>query len=150
VCFDRYHLSPTEVVLSDNGTQSRAQITWPKPDGRTMGAWANKNDTTEAGAYACVIAAVEHLRGLLAVHRAETLTGADYYVGPPGSGESDLENCLRLEVSGVDGGSDREVAKRLLAKMGQATRGASNLPALAGVIGFRAKLLMVRDVRDNA
>lgn len=149
VCLDRHHLSPIELLLFDNGVASRAQISWAKPGARTVGAWANKTDTTEAGACACVIAAVEHLRGLLALRRADTGTGADYYVALPGACENDLENCLRLEVSGVDSGSEREIAKRVLAKIAQAARGDSNLPALAGVIGFRAKLLIVRDVRDK-
>ena len=30
------------------------------------------------------------------------MTGADYYVAPPGNSPEDLEDCLRLEVSGVD------------------------------------------------
>jgi hypothetical protein len=112
-------------------------------------AWANSRNTTEDGACACVIAGVEHLRGLFAVRRAETGTGADYYVGPLGSGESDLEDCVRLEVSGLDLGDYREVTRRLVEKVQQAQRGDSSLPAMAGVIGFSAKLLMLRDVAEG-
>lgn len=113
-------------------------------------AWANTTDTTRDGAYACELAGVEELRGVVAVRRAETGTGADYYVGPPGAGEDDLENCVRLEVSGADGGDYRYMANRLLQKVSQARSGNSSLPALAGVIGFSARLLMLRDVVDTA
>jgi hypothetical protein len=114
-----------------------------------MGAWANTTDATEDGAYGCVIAGIELLRSLFAVRRAETGTGADYYIGPAGSGIEDLENCSRLEVSGVRLGDFKEVSRRLLEKLEQARRGNSNLPALAGVMGFSAKVLLVRDIVEG-
>lgn len=150
VCLGRHHFSPVEITLSDNGTESRGELAWAEPDSRVLGAWANKTDATEAGAYCCVIAGVELLRGLFAVRRAETDTGADYYIGPKDSGQDDLENCLRLEVSGVSDGSDKDVNRRLLEKTQQARQGNSNLPALAGVVGFSAKLLMVKDVLEDS
>jgi hypothetical protein len=146
VCLSRHHQPPVQVTLSDDGVESVAEVTWTVPDERTQGAWANTTDTTEAGAYGCVIAGVEELRGLVAVRRAETGTGADYYIGPPGAGQHDLEDCVRLEVSGVDSGDHREIAKRLIEKVRQARDGNSSLPALAGVIGFSSRWLMVRDV----
>jgi hypothetical protein len=149
VCLNRHHVPPVSIKLSDNGSESEAEISWRIPDSRTIGAWANAIDTTEAGAYGCLIAGLESIRGLFAVRRAETGTGADYYLGPKGSGKDDLEGCLRLEVSGVDGGNADVVAARLRAKSRQAQRGNSNLPALAGVIGFSARLLMVCDVPEE-
>lgn len=149
VCFSRDHSPPIEISLHDNETRTLVEVTWIEPDSRVRAAWDNKIDTTEFGAYGCVIAAVELLRGMFAVRRAETGTGADYYIGPQGSGEDDLEKCLRLEVSGVSTGDDSDVRKRLLEKVNQALRGNSNLPALAGVIGFSARLLMVKDVAEN-
>jgi hypothetical protein len=149
VCLSRHHKAPVVITVSDDGTESEAEVVWITPDSKTLGAWANTTDATEAGAYGFVIAGLEYIRGLFAVRRAETGTGADYYVGPYGSGEEDLEACLRLEVSGVDGGNREVVAARLGAKVRQAQRGASNLPALAGVIGFSAKLLMVRNVPEE-
>lgn len=148
VCLSRHHTSPAQIKLLDNGSESFANIIWIIPDARTLAAWANRIDTTEAGAYGCVIAGVEQLRGLVAVRRADTGTGADYYIGPHGSGDDDLEDCLRLEVSGVDIGDHREVARRLNQKIEQARNGNSNLPAIAGVVGFSAKLIMIQDVKD--
>ena len=150
VCLSRHHEPPVPITLSDNGVESVAEVTWTVPDARTQDAWANTTDTTEAGAYGCVIAGVEELRGLVALRRAEISTGADYYIGPPGAGQDDLEDCVRLEVSGVDAGDHREVTKRLLEKVKQARDGDSSLPALAGVVGFSARLLMIRDVVEAA
>jgi hypothetical protein len=146
VCLNRHHTSPTDLVVLDNGNSAATRVTWVVPDEILLGAWANETVATEYGACGCVIAAIEQFRNFFAVRRAETGTGADYYVGPAGSGEEDLENCLRLEISGVDRGSDKEVAKRLLQKVAQARRGESDLPAIAGVIGFEAKRIMLMDV----
>jgi hypothetical protein len=46
VCLQRHHQSPVEVVLSDNGAQSLAIVTWIPPDQRTCDAWANVTDAS--------------------------------------------------------------------------------------------------------
>ena len=149
VCLSRHHSPPVTMTLSNNGTTSSAELAWTAPDERIRDAWANTIDATEAGAYGCLIAGVELLRGIYPVRRAETGTGADYYVGPIGSGQNDLEDCIRLEVSGVDTGSEATVNRRLLAKVQQVLLGSGSLPAIAGVIGFSCRLLMVKDVLEG-
>jgi hypothetical protein len=85
------------------------------------------------------------MRGLVAVIRAETLTGADYYLGRPGDQADDLEATLRLEVSGTDAGSEILIKARLRQKVEQARRGNSNLPAVASVVGFDALRIVIAD-----
>ncbi len=58
----------------------------------------------------------------------------------------DLEDCWRLEVSGVDQGSESVVERRLQDKLAQAAAGRSNLPAVAGVVGFRARVILLADL----
>jgi hypothetical protein len=118
VCLSRHHVPPVvELTLSDDDNETPAELAWSLPDMRARDAWANAIDATEAGAYCCVIAGVEEIRELFAVRRAETGTGSDYYIGPSGAGVNDLEDCLRLEVSGVDSGDRRDVVNRLLEKI---------------------------------
>jgi len=149
VCLDRHHTPPTEFSV-ENGDQRRAvSVVWEPPNTREKGAWANENEATEKGACPMVLAALEFTAGLVAVGRAETGTGADYYVGQPGTTYDDLEQCFRLEVSGIDRGTDRMVRARLLEKVGQTERGRSNLPAIAGVVGFLAKLITLRFVEGK-
>ena len=143
VCFDRHHKPPVEFQISNSGEPTEAVVEWEVTDERTRRAWANEIDTTEAGAYACTLAAVELSKGFVAVRRAETKTGADYYMAPVGAPIEDLENCIRLEVSGVDQGNATTVAHRLKEKLAQAAAGASNLPAMAGVVGFRARCILL-------
>lgn len=85
--------------------------------------------------------------GFCAVMRAETLSGADYYVAPVGITPPDLEDCLRLEVSGTNLDS-YEVRRRLRNKVNQAARGSSSLPAIAAVVGFGAKLILMESVKE--
>lgn len=79
------------------------------------------------------------------LHLYQTRTGADYYIAPIGQVVEDLEDCLRLEVSGTDLGVS-EIKRRLREKVDQAFRGDSNLPALACVVGFRVQLIVIQTV----
>lgn len=146
VCLDRHHISPTEFTVQNGSETVRTMVQWETTDERARSAWANNIDATEAGAYACALAAVELTGGLVAIRRAETGTGADYYIGPSDQPFDDLEGCLRLEVSGIDRGTAAAVARRRQQKIEQAAAGNSNLPAMAGVVGFRAQLIQLKVV----
>lgn len=137
VCFSRHHSSPQELSIECDGAKSAASVQWAAPDERTTAAWNNETDATEAGAYAVALATVECERGLVAIMRAETLTGADYYIAPAGSTREDVETSFRLEVSGVDAGDMKAVHARLASKLKQAKRGESDKPAIAAVVGFK-------------
>jgi hypothetical protein len=137
VCFSRHHQPPVVVSLKHAGTGERRMVNFAAPDARVRNAHANEIDATEAGAYGVSLAAVEVAVGLVAVGRAETLTGADWYIAPYGLEIEDLEDCVRLEISGVNAGTSSDVNRRLREKVAQAARGASNLPAIAAVVGFK-------------
>jgi hypothetical protein len=147
VCLSRHHRSPTEFEIQDNGASTIVTMAWVAPSPRIQMAWANTTDTTEAGAYACAIAAIEQSRGLFTIRRAETLTGADYYIGPIGSDPQKLRNCYRLEISGTDLAT-LEVRRRLKVKLTQARLGNSPLPAVAVVVGFKASLILIQTLED--
>lgn len=144
VCLSRHHDSPIEVEIGCNGGNSTHLVEFQKPDTRVSNAWANEIDTTEYGAYGVCLAAVEVEERLVAVKRAETLTGADWYIAPIGTEPDDLEYCFRLEVSGIDIGGRSVVKARLRQKVDQTRRGASNLPAIASVVGFKEKAIAIQ------
>lgn len=149
VCLSRHHDSPINMVVDCNGVTSMQLVEFQKPDARVLNAWANDIDTTENGAYGISLAAVEVEEQLVAVSRAETRTGADWYVAPIGTNPDDLEKCYRLEVSGVDAGSKAVVDARLRKKIEQTRRGASNLPAIASVVGFKIKIVVIQKVGSD-
>lgn len=148
VCLSRHHESPVEVGAEYRSEESECILPWETPSAAVLRAHANDIDATEQGAYAVSFAAVEALAGLVATRRAETLTGADYYVAPLGADIDDLEACLRMEVSGVDAGDESAVRARLRQKLRQTEKGRSNLPALAAVVGFRERLIAIAQLGD--
>ncbi len=97
VCLDRHHQPPVEFQISNLGKKTEAVVKWETTDERTRRAWANEIDTTEAGACACTLAAVELSRGFVAVRRAETRTGADYYMAPAGTQPRILRTASALK-----------------------------------------------------
>jgi len=138
VCWSRHHQPPIIVLLRHDGNDEFRLIDFAVPDARVRKAHANEIDATEMGAYGVSLAAVEDVAGLEAVGRAETLTGADWYVAPNGAELDDLERCIRLEVSGTSAGASAYINRLLREKLTQAARGESNLPAIAAVVGFKA------------
>lgn len=149
VCLNRHHASPVDMTIACNGSSSKKSVEFAEPDIRVLSAWANDIDTTEWGAYGVCLAAVEVEEELVAIKRAETLTGADWYVAPIGTEPDDLERCYRLEVSGIDAGDRSTVQTRLLQKVEQTRRGASNLPAIASVVGFKERAIAIQKVSDH-
>lgn len=146
VCLSRHHGRPTALDIKFlPSTESNAAIDWLPPSSRVQAAYFNTIDTTEWGAYGISLAAIE-LKGLVAIQRAETLSGADYYVAPVGSSFDDLEDALRLEVSGTDTGSAGVCYSRLEQKIEQTKAASHTSPALASVVGFSQKLVLVSEI----
>jgi len=144
VCLSRHHEPPTKVAVKNGTLQGVRSLYWRPPGDRESQAWANRDDATRDGAYSMSIAAVEVECGFLAVARAETRTGADYYVAKRRT--ADLENAYRLEVSGTEAGDESVVKARLKQKVEQAKAGESDRPAIACVVGFREKIVAIAEV----
>ncbi len=141
VSLDCHHISPQTFVLKRDGNEQKVAVEWSKPDARIKAAWANLDDATRDGAYAFAIASVEHLLSLYAVRRAENRSGSDYYLAPVNGKIDDLEDCIRLEVSGT-GLDESELKSRLKIKMEQ-VRKARNDPAIAIVVGFKVRQILL-------
>lgn len=148
VCLARHHSPPTGLSI-DRGKQINVIAEWQAPDDRTKHAWANEIDTTEAGAYCVALAALELTDDLVAMRRAETHTGADYYVAAKGTSPADLEEAFRLEVSGMNEGSEASVKTRLRQKLEQTARGRSSLPAIAAVVAFSPPQVAIADATSK-
>lgn len=148
VCLARHHSPPTDLAV-EHGSEITALAEWTVPDDRTKRAWANETDATEAGAYCVALAVIEVTDDLVAISRAETRTGADYYVAPKGTELADLERAYRLEVSGIDEGGLSSVRTRLRQKVEQALRGRSSLPAIAAVVAFSSASVAIADAEPK-
>ena len=148
ICLARHHEPPrTPFHVTCAGKESVRSLKWSAPDETAQRSWRNRDDATRDGAYVVSLAVVEHELGMVALYRADTRTGADYYVGRPAS--PDLEDAFRLEVSGVDEGGLADIRRRLRSKEEQAARGDSPLPAYASVVGFREAAILVNLVGNS-
>lgn len=148
VCLFRHH-DPPEIIFSikhsdNNFTRS---LDWNKPSDIAQRAWNNQDDATRDGAYIVSLGITEKELGLVALSRAETRTGADYYIGDPKS--DDLEDAFRLEVSGVDSGNLSQIKQRYKLKCKQALLGNSFLPAYACVVGFKMAVAILGLVEEK-
>ena len=146
VCLDAHHKSPVGFSVENDDSPSSVRVEWAVSNDALRNAWRNEIDAAEAAGYCFAIAATELIRELFAVSRAETRTGADYYLASKGRSMNDLEDCIRLEVSGTSRGTISYLRQTLVKKSNQARRGASNLPALAAVVGFLNQKILVKSV----
>lgn len=146
ICLSRHHHSPSTLVIDDNGVQSSASATWETPTTRERRAWADEHRATEGGAEACALAALELRRGLVAVERCRRGTGADYFVSQKGVVTDDIEDAMRVEISGTDRGTREQVVRRLREKIAQVRRGKDTRAGIAAVVGFESLEIRIQDV----
>lgn len=148
VCLARHHVPPRTLIhLACEGRESDKSLTWSAPNETAQRSWRNRDDATRDGAYIISLAVVEYELGLVALSRADTRTGADYYVGK--LEQPDLEEAFRLEISGVDEGGLTDIRRRLRIKKDQVARGVGFLPAYASVVGFRAAAVLVSSISET-
>jgi hypothetical protein len=142
ICLSRHHEPPCDFEIKEKVRTQSVSIEWQLPNQRQLDAWANQTDATEAGACACALAAVELLTGLVAVRRAETLSGIDYYLGRAGQLDDVFGGSMRLEISGTHLGW-QEVESRLRRKLLQVEQGQSDGNAMAIIVGFQIKMIVI-------
>ena len=145
VCLDRHHTSPQEFLILDH--DERVLIEWSPADVETQAINRNERDATEAGAYACILAAVELTEGLVTLGRSPHGSGSDFYVAPRGTAVDDLDNALRLEISGTDTGNPSDIRYRLAEKVEQLLEGDGGEDGIAGVVGFKERLIRLEWVK---
>ena len=92
------------------------------------------------------LAVAELTNVLYAMYRAETQSGADYYLAPRGAEANDLESLIRLEVSGMDRATPQTIAARLAQKLQQLQDGKSNTPGIASIVAFDQPIVVSADL----
>ncbi|MEP7121846.1 MAG: hypothetical protein ABJE95_13080 [Byssovorax sp.] len=133
----------------DATVDSAHSVLWAAPTARDRNANRNAVDATCDGAYAIALMCLERKLDLVAVGRAEQGSGADWYVAPPGrglddAGEPNLDDpaIVRLEVGGHDHRSSLQYELKL--KVRQLSAGASPVPGIAAIIGFKKARVLIQ------
>lgn len=148
VRLEAHHATPVDFEVTSRGETVVYEVKWTPVDEKLRRSYNNADDAKRDGAYVMAFAAVEDLEGMVSIARAETKTGADYYVAPVGTRPADLESAFRLEVSGTDG-TAAQVRQRLKEKQEQTRNGIGAEPAIAAVVGFKTKLILVERASDG-
>ena len=152
MCLASHH-SPGSLelsVTSDDG-ETGVALEWDAPSDEALRSHANELDATENGAYCLVLAVIEELLGLVTLGRTVTRSGADWWVIPLAGLDADTSfdldraDAVRLEVSGVRTDSASILRARLRDKIDQ-LRAASEIPGLAGVVGFLSASVLVEEM----
>ena len=133
----------------DASFSSEHSVAWAAPTVRDHNANRNASDASCEGGYAVALMCLERRLDLVAVGRAEQGTGADWYVAPPGrgvdeAGEPNLDDptILRLEVGGHD--HRPSLPYELKLKVRQLQVGASTVPGIAAIIGFKKAQVLIQ------
>lgn len=87
------------------------------------------------------LAYVSAAQDLTAFSRALRGSGADYILTSRRQGVGDIEQRLRLEVSGTDRGTETDIERRLYQKLEQLRRGDPYTAGMAVVVEFRARAI---------
>lgn len=149
----RYHESPAELaVVPDPGSTSRMEVAWTGPSAQDRRAHGNTDDATEFAAYGLGLLTVDVHFSLLALRRAQSRSGGDYWLVPAGSEvgaddarDFDRTDLVLLEVSGIGRDTEASMRFRLTQKAEQVRRFEKKLPALALVVGFRGARVWVKE-----
>lgn len=147
VCLGRHHEPPQTFVIKGDSKQLECIADWDTATSREKRAWNNTIDATEWGACGVALAAIELMFGLVAVARAETGTGADYLLDTPGKPFDNIEECLRLEISGMDRANASDLNDRVRRKINQTRRGKASQPARTAVVVFQSLIVAMSEVR---
>lgn len=134
------------MLVESEGTESEIEVEWEHPCDRTKRAHANEIDATEAGACGVSLAVIEQLNGYVTIGRAHIMSGADYYIVPQGKSPDYFENALRLEISGLNKGGISDYRYRLERKINQTKVSGQNKPAIASVVGFEQKVILISEI----
>lgn len=148
VCLDRHHSPPRNLRIEIRSTNSEYSLNWETTNQDARLAWGNDEDATRDGSYIVALAAIELTEGLVAEHRAQSRSGADYFVALTGTPKGDLENSIRFEVSGIDKSDPPKMRARLQQKKEQTRRGESDTPAIAAIVGFSSAVVLMEHVTE--
>ena len=163
VCLQSQGHQPGVRLVTRGDFDNAYALAWPPVSGQALRTWNDPEETTEDGAVGVAVLLSLQELGWPVILRSWRGTGFDYWLGSDDQSRiSDAEraatDALRdllrddnlvvrgvLEVSGIRQGSDREIQRRVNAKLRQIARFSHwNLPGYVIVVEFSHPLAEVR------
>ena len=163
VCLESQAHAPGRQLVVRGHFDNAYALAWPPVSGQALRTWSDPEETTEDGAVGIAVLLALRELGWPVILRSWQGTGFDYWLGNVdqsriAAAERVATNALRdllrddnlvvrgvLEVSGIRQGSDREVQRRVNAKLRQIARFSQwDLPGYVIVVEFSRPLAEVR------
>lgn len=99
--------------------------------------WNEEEYATEQAAYGIALMVIQRLTNFTVVERARRGTGFDYWLGTSTESiETPFQKSVRLEVSGIRRGDQRQIRSRVKLKLEQVKPTDDLAPAYIAVIEF--------------
>lgn len=128
------HHSPVAFAVRGD-YQHSASVTFLEVTDQMQRTHGDPEVATERGACAIAILLVCALSEYTVIHRSYKGTGVDYFLGD--RNDFLFQKKARLEVSGIDNGSEMEIQRRKKIKLEQTQRSdALQIPAIVVIIEF--------------
>ncbi|MCG6553275.1 MAG: hypothetical protein L7F77_13200 [Candidatus Magnetominusculus sp. LBB02] len=135
VCFEEQgHLHTVEIKVEGDYDAS-FNLNLPDVTDQMRSCYADREVTTENGAYGVAIMLVINLTEFTAIGRSAKATAIDYWLGKKDDDYPFLEQA-RLEVSGIRKGNDSNIDNRLKQKIDRLNKVNSKLPAYIIIVEF--------------
>lgn len=114
------------------------QVFWPEVTEQARRSWNDMDEATEFGACGVAISLILRCTSYTVIERSRKGSGFDYWLGHQEDKHLlTFEKKARLEVSGIQNGTNSQVKTRVQNKINQTKRsGSSGLPAYIAVIEF--------------
>jgi hypothetical protein len=139
------HNHPQSTPLKIQGSITAEEtIWWDPPNQQTLNCWNDPDEATEFGATGIAILLVKKYHKYKVIQRSRKGTGFDYWLGK--SNHINFKDKARLEVSGINKGSDNEIRRRVELKLNQIDQSKGlMLPGLVVVVEFSNPLADMRE-----
>ncbi len=119
------------------------KLKWKAVSPRMKNSREDMAYTVESGAYCLAMLVVEKLTGLKVTRQSQKRTGFDYWLGDVG--DLGMQNCARLEVSGILKGNLARINSRLKEKIKQTKKSDTlDLPAYVVIVEFSQPLIKIK------
>ena len=138
---------PKGVELSVDGDfEAIYEVYWHDVTDQMLRSWRDHEYTTEHAACGVALLLICDLTEYTVISRSQKDTGFDYWIGTEEEDEGrppSFESKVRLEISGIRSGNDRDILARVNKKLRRLDKFPNPLPAYIIVVEFSAPVSRV-------
>lgn len=136
VCLEEQGHRRGTILMVVGSFRRKFILSWNQTSEQIRRCWADRDVTTENGAYAIAILLVVKITPYTILERSYRGPGFDYWLGTEDEPNAPFHNLVRLEVSGIRRGMQAQITHRVQQKMHQIQRDETCLPNLVIVVEF--------------